>query len=94
MVVPGLQDLSAWLFQDPSMADKEAVLASLNINAMTFNKCDNQTVDFGPGGETARKGKDDNILYYITIIINLYIDKIYFSKDAIICIWYWYLWLV
>ena len=23
---------------DPSMADKEAVLASLNINAMTFNK--------------------------------------------------------
>ena len=24
--------------EDPSMADKEAVLASLNINAMTFNK--------------------------------------------------------
>ena len=23
---------------DPSMADKEAVLANLNINAMTFNK--------------------------------------------------------
>ena len=24
--------------EDPSMADKEAVLATLNINAMTFNK--------------------------------------------------------
>ena len=33
--------------EDPSMADKEAVLASLNINAMTFNKFDNQNVDFG-----------------------------------------------
>ena len=27
--------------EDPSMADKEAVLASLNINAMTFNKVRN-----------------------------------------------------
>ena len=24
--------------EDPTMADKEAVLATLNINAMTFNK--------------------------------------------------------
>ena len=24
--------------EDPSLADKEAILASLNINAMTFNK--------------------------------------------------------
>ena len=24
--------------EDPSMVDKEAVLASLNVNAMTFNK--------------------------------------------------------
>ena len=27
--------------EDPSMADKEAVLATLNINAMTFNKVRN-----------------------------------------------------
>ena len=55
------------------MADKEAVLASLNINAMTFNKViepikmiclnyltaqyDDVPVDFGPGGMPQRKGE-------------------------------------
>ena len=29
--------------EDPSMADKEAVLASLNINAMTFNMVTKET---------------------------------------------------
>jgi hypothetical protein len=42
--------------KDPSMVDKEAVLASLNLNAMTFNKYDNQPVDFGSGPDTHRKG--------------------------------------
>ncbi len=44
------------MVQDPSMADKEAVLASLNLNAMTFNKFDSQPVDFGPGDQSTRKG--------------------------------------
>ena len=55
------------------MADKEAVLASLNINAMTFNKVikkikmyslnyliaqyDDVSVDFGPAGLSQRKGE-------------------------------------
>ena len=55
------------------MADKEAVLASLNINAMTFNKViktikmyslnyltaqyDDVPVDFGPAGLSQRKGE-------------------------------------
>jgi hypothetical protein len=39
------------------MADKEAVLASLNINAMTFNKFDSQTLDFGGSVPPVRKGK-------------------------------------
>ena len=43
--------------EDPSMADKEAVLASLNVNAMTFNKYDNQSVDFGSGGGEKRAGE-------------------------------------
>ena len=43
--------------EDPSMADKEAVLASLNINAMTFNKSDNQNVDFGMSGPQMRNGE-------------------------------------
>ena len=43
--------------EDPSMADKEAVLASLNINAMTFNKFDNQNVDFGSTGAKIRAGE-------------------------------------
>ena len=42
---------------DPSMADKEAVLASLNINAMTFNKADNQNLDFGMTGPQVRQGE-------------------------------------
>ncbi len=42
--------------QDPSMADKEAVLASLNLNAMTFNKFDSQPVDFGPSDQSTRRG--------------------------------------
>ena len=29
--------------EDPSMVDKEAVLASLNINAMTFNKANSMS---------------------------------------------------
>ncbi len=44
------------MVQDPSMADKEAVLASLNLNAMTFNKFDSQPVDFGPSDQSTRKG--------------------------------------
>jgi len=43
--------------EDPSMADKEAVLASLNINAMTFNKSDNQNMDFGTSGPQMRNGE-------------------------------------
>ena len=59
--------------EDPSMADKEAVLASLNINAMTFNMVTQETcfsvltyfpvqyddvpVDFGPGGFPQRQGE-------------------------------------
>lgn len=40
------------------MADKEAVLASLNLNAMTFNKYDGQPVDFGNTTEAVRKGSE------------------------------------
>jgi len=43
--------------EDPSMADKEAVLASLNINAMTFNKHDSVPVDFGASGSSLRAGE-------------------------------------
>ena len=39
------------------MADKEAVLASLNINAMTFNKHDSVPVDFGASGSSLRAGE-------------------------------------
>ena len=46
------------MVEDPSMADKEAVLSSLNIKAMTFNKYDEMPVDFGSSmGYKARNGE-------------------------------------
>ena len=62
--------------EDPSMADKEAVLASLNVNAMSFNMYDQQSVDFGNSGAEVRKGE----VYGTRVRYTLYSNTLKFKQ--------------
>lgn len=70
---------------DPTLADKEAILASLNIKAMTF---DDTIGVLTQGNRNGKKCKSFKLLYgYYTIIFFPYLYK-YYRKHCVLLIYF------